>query len=85
LVQIMEIDRRPVSVCGPGREAAMKIRLGLIAALAVFDLAIAVLTSLSLLPPQIAVGLLLTNPLAVIVDHRLRARRAAIGVRADRR
>jgi hypothetical protein len=66
-----------------GREAAMKLRLALIIALGLFDLAIAVLTSLGLISPQLAVGLLLANPLAVIVDHRLRMRRATIKLRAD--
>jgi hypothetical protein len=67
-----------------GLGAAMKIRLALIGALALFDLAVAVLTSLSLISPQAAVGLLLTNPLAVIVDHQLRARRATLAARPPR-
>ena len=58
-----------------GQGAAMKIRLALIGALALFDLVVAVLTSLGLISPQAAVGLLLTNPLVVIIDHQLRARR----------
>lgn len=61
----------------------MKLRLSLIIALGLFDLAIAVLTSLGLTSPPLACALLLTNPLAVILDHRLRARRATIKVRAD--
>jgi hypothetical protein len=62
----------------------MKVRLALIGALALFDLVVAVLTSLGPISPQAAVGLLLTNPLAVIVDHQLRARRAGIGGRQAR-
>jgi hypothetical protein len=61
----------------------MKLRLSLIIALGLFDLAIAVLTSLGLTSPPLAVTLLLANPLAVILDHRLRARRATNNVRAD--
>lgn len=59
----------------------MKIRLALVGVLALFDLFVAVLTSLGLISPQAAVGLLLTNPLVVIVDHQLRARRAAMAAR----
>ena len=62
----------------------MKIRPALIGALVLFDLVVAVLTSLGLISPQAAIGLLLTNPLVVIVDHQLRARRAAMGARQPR-
>jgi hypothetical protein len=62
----------------------MRIRLTLIGALVLFDLVVAALTSLGLISPQAAIGLLLTNPLAVIVDHQLRARRRVMGARPSR-
>lgn len=53
----------------------MGARLAMIAALVVFDVGIAALVSLGLIGPGLAVCLLLTNPLALLVEHRLRARR----------
>jgi hypothetical protein len=55
----------------------MDVRLLVVAALVVFDLGIAFLASLGLIAPATAVGLLLANPLVLIVEHQLRVRRAA--------
>jgi hypothetical protein len=63
----------------------VKLRLVLIAALVAFDFAVALLATLSLVTPQVAVALLLTNPLALILERHLRARRppAPFSVRRD--
>jgi hypothetical protein len=55
----------------------MGVRLLVVAALVAFDLGLALLASLSLIAPATAVGLLLTNPLVLIVEHQLRVRRAS--------
>lgn len=59
----------------------MRVGLVVIAALVVFDLAVAVAAALGALEPLVAVGLLLTNPLALILDRQIRNRRAAAGRR----
>lgn len=59
----------------------MRTSLALIAALVVFDLGVAVLVSLALLAPSAAAGLLLTNPIALVVEHQLRGRRGGIRLR----
>lgn len=59
----------------------MRVSLLVIAALVVFDLGVAVLASLGLITPQATVALLLTNPLALILNHQLRGRRMAAAAR----
>lgn len=56
--------------------ALMKFSLVVVGALIAFDLVVAVLTTLSLITPPLAIGLLLTNPLALALDHQWRVRRA---------
>ena len=62
----------------------MRAKLALIAVLVAFDVALALATTLNLVAPGLAVALLLTNPLALFVDHRLRARRAVAITRSRR-
>lgn len=59
----------------------MRARLFVIAVLVLFDLGVALAASLSVIAPPVAVGLLLTNPLVLILEHQVRARRAAAGPR----
>lgn len=59
----------------------MRARLALIAALVVFDVGVAALVSLNLIGPGLAACLLVTNPVAILVERWLRLRRAQARVR----
>jgi uncharacterized membrane protein YphA (DoxX/SURF4 family) len=53
----------------------MKFGMAVVLPLIVFDVVVAAVTTLGLIPPIVAGGLLLTNPVALFVDHWLRGRR----------
>jgi hypothetical protein len=60
----------------------MKFGMAVVLPLIVFDVVVAAVTTVGLIPPIIAGGLLLTNPIALFVDHWLRTRRrSAVAVR----
>lgn len=59
----------------------MRARLAVIAALVAFDVGVAVLVALNLIGPRLAVCLLITNPVAVLIERWLHLRRAQARVR----
>ncbi len=61
----------------------MKFGMAVVLPLIVFDVVVAAVTTLGMIPPIVAGGLLLTNPIALLVDHWLRGRRrTAVALRS---
>ena len=55
----------------------MKFGMAIVLPLVVFDVVVAAATTLSLIPPIVAGGLLMANPFVLFVDHWRRTRRMA--------